>query len=225
MINDRESFLKGFIAGTEIVYSPNANSEYMSHGFRATFGGSQGFYQYATAFGGADPVKAQKLLQSIGVYDKILICEVGSKGYCGGYYFDAKGRFWGCAAKARFNWSDDREFGIRSLKDVSIVANSEHKMKVNGIVGGYYYPIYYSQHYAQLYAYNLERVVAFNWDKPWAYDTAGAFSYKNVTLVRRSSVGGGFGNTTMGSFNSISSGGLGTYSLTGAKTGSVVFLA
>lgn len=191
MITSKDSFLAGFIAGSELVYSPNRDQSYMSRSFRArpdTSGNTRfGLNNFASSMGKADPEVAQYFFKSLGIYDKVLVCGVQEKGAAAGFCFNQDGRFCEVAIKARYNWQDDREFGIRKLRDCTVI-QWIYPWFYSPLVEEYIvqgWDIYYSKFYADRAVPYGNCVTAFDWDRQWEKNEDGTFTVNNMTFCHR----------------------------------------
>lgn len=226
MIKSKSSFIKGYIAGSKLWTPDRNNSSAMNRGFRArgTGSGSQlsGFYTLLMA----NEAKAKQLLFSCGVRDKILITGIGAAGgHSLGIAFGPTGHLMICCVKSKYDWADDRHFGLYEYENCKIThTSSVTNYRSNAIMDPFYH-IYYSKECADLYDPNYDCLV-FAWDKQWVTPELTSFSADDVPFYRRSSGSKTWstGVTKLSHGFSSSVSGWGATSFSGPGAGTVEFL-
>lgn len=226
MIKSPGSFMKGYIAGSKLWTPDRDNSSALNRGFRARGTGSggelSGFYTLLME----NETKAKQLLFSCGIRDKVLITGIGQTGgHSLGIMFDSSGMLTLCCVKSKYDWADDRHFGLYEYENCKITNTSPvMNYRPNAIMSPFYH-IYYSKEYADRYDPNYDCLV-FAWDRQWVTPTMTSFSAGDVPFYSRSKGGTNWstGVTKLSNGFSSSVSGWGATSFSGPGKGTVKFL-
>lgn len=197
MITSRDSFFKGMLTGMQLEYPDRKRAE-IAKGYRARSsenGGSifnRGFAYLVQA----DEWKAKELLQSCGLQKKVLVTTVQDKlGLCGGIYFSKAGVLMCCSFVGRYEWRDDRNFGMYDFEKISIVNSSIPRNDVHNAIFSDHYRWFYSKELAERanwHAGSYQHSLVPAWDLQWITGAATDFISMTVDALYYHNSGGGW---------------------------------
>ena len=161
---------------------PDRKNIGMAQGYRARSSESSGsiFNSGFAYLVQADEWKAKELLQSCGLQKKVLVTTVQDElGLCGGIYFSKTGVLTCCSFVGRYEWRDDRNYGVYDLDKITIVNSSIPRNYVHNAIFSSHYRWFYSKELAEASGWHngsYQHALVPAWDLTWITGAATEFT-------------------------------------------------